>query len=255
MEKQKNENLRIFQELSSKNVNGFTKKKGQLDYLSWSIAWELLKNECPDATYEVVKNENGLPYFESDLGIMVYTRMTINGLTHEMWLSVMDGANRALKTQPYTILKKPKNGQPYEDTIPAADMNDINRAVMRCLTKNIAMFGLGLHVYEGEDITMAEKEEIQEENFNNQVGFVLGQISNCTMAENLNYVYSKQRAFMKDERIKGAMFDKLQEIIKGCMTLEALNNIYTISTWAQSNPNFTDWCTERQGEIKREFGE
>ena len=32
------------------------------------------------------------------------------------------------------------------------DMFDVNKAIMRCLVKNLAMFGLGLYVYAGEDL-------------------------------------------------------------------------------------------------------
>ena len=39
-----------------------------------------------------------------------------------------------------------------ERTVEAASMFDVNKAIMRCLVKNLAMFGLGLYVYAGEDL-------------------------------------------------------------------------------------------------------
>ena len=39
-----------------------------------------------------------------------------------------------------------------ERTLEAASMFDVNKAIMRCLVKNLAMFGLGLYVYAGEDL-------------------------------------------------------------------------------------------------------
>ena len=64
-----------------------------------------------------------------------------------MWLPVMDNANKTMKLNPYTY--KTKKG---EKTVSAISMFDINKAVMRCLVKNLAMFGLGLYIYAGEDL-------------------------------------------------------------------------------------------------------
>jgi hypothetical protein len=63
----------------------------------------------------------------------------------------MDGANKAMLSTPYTY--KTKFG---EKTVEAATMFDINKTLMRCLVKNLAMFGLGLYIYAGEDLPEAE---------------------------------------------------------------------------------------------------
>ena len=84
---------------------------------------------------------------------MVYTSVTAGGLTYEMWLPVMDNANKSMKLQSYTY--KTKSG---EKTVEAISMFDINKAVMRCLVKNLAMFGLGLYIYAGEDLPEDIKE-------------------------------------------------------------------------------------------------
>jgi hypothetical protein len=101
---------------------------------------------------------------------MVMTEMTVDGITHEMWLPVMDGANKAMKDRPYTYeVKEYKNGRwtgnYTEKDVAAATMFDINTAIMRCLTKNISMFGLGLYIYAGEDLPedSAEKQKEAEE--------------------------------------------------------------------------------------------
>ena len=77
-----------FKKLSTLNINAKTDTKGSgrnaLKYLSWSEAWGEFVKVYTDATYEVVKNENNLPYFSDDSGAMVYTKVTANGLTHEM---------------------------------------------------------------------------------------------------------------------------------------------------------------------------
>ena len=152
----------VFDTLFSINVNDKTEKKPsggvELTYLSWPFAWAEVKRRYPDAHYEIVKF-GGIPYIcDPQTGYMVFTNVTIDGVTHEMWLPVMDGANNAMKTEPYTVKTKYK-----EVTVRAATMMDINKAIMRCLVKNLAMFGMGLYIYAGEDLPVPETEQIQEQ--------------------------------------------------------------------------------------------
>lgn len=143
-----------FQELYSLNVNEYVEKKQGLSYLSWSFAWAEFKKIYPDATYEVKKDELGRCYFgDPEIGYMVYTSVTAGGLTYEMWLPVMDNNNKSMKAQAYTY--NTRNG---DKTVEAVSMFDINKAVMRCLVKNLAMFGLGLYIYAGEDLPEDIKE-------------------------------------------------------------------------------------------------
>lgn len=143
----------LFSTFNALNVNERVEKKNGLTYLSWAWAWAEFKKVCPDATYEV-KKFDGLPYaYDPRTGYMVYTQVTAGGVTHEMWLPVMDSANNAMKDKPYVI----KRG--YKETeVAAATMFDVNKAIMRCLTKNLAMFGLGLYIYAGEDLPEATEE-------------------------------------------------------------------------------------------------
>lgn len=137
-----------FERLYSYDVTEYVERKNGLAYLSWAWAWAEFKQFYPDATYEVKKDECGLPYFgDPDIGYMVYTSVTAGDLTYEMWLPVMDNNNKSLKAQPYTF--QTKSG---ERTVEAMTMFDVNKAVMRCLVKNLAMFGLGLYIYAGEDL-------------------------------------------------------------------------------------------------------
>ena len=135
------------------------KKSGntELKYVSWAYAWAEVKKLYPSASYEV-KKFNGLPYvYDPITGFMVYTSVTIEGVSHEMWLPVLDGANKAMKATPYTYTTPKWDYNPQtrrrekvgmeERTVEAASMFDVNKAIMRCLVKNLAMFGLGLYVY------------------------------------------------------------------------------------------------------------
>jgi len=141
----------VFKTLSLKDVSSKTKKKNGLTYLPWSSAWNIVKNIYPSASFEVVHmtTEDGVacPYFASHLGIMVKTNVTIEGETQTMHLPVTNHKNQALKETQQVV--KTKYG---ENIIPAATMFDINTAIMRCLVKNLSLFGLGLYIYEGEDL-------------------------------------------------------------------------------------------------------
>lgn len=142
----------VFDELFKLNVNEHVEKKQTgskaLSYLSWSWAWAEVKKRYPNASYEIVKFANGLPYiFDPNTGYMVYTKVTINDITHEMWLPVMDSHNAAMLSEPYTVKTK------YSSyTVDKCTMFDVNKTIMRCLVKNLAMFGLGLYIYSGEDL-------------------------------------------------------------------------------------------------------
>lgn len=158
MEEIINDEIRTFEILNAVNVNGHTEVKDtgktKLTYLSWAWAWAEVKKRFPMASYEIIKF-NGLPYVHDEkTGYMVYTTVTIGGITHEMWLPVMDGNNRAMLDHPYEVQTK------YNKfTVQPATMFDINKTIMRCLTKNLAMFGLGLYIYAGEDLPETPDEE------------------------------------------------------------------------------------------------
>ena len=120
-----------FEEVYAINVNDKTEKKGSLTYLSWAFAWAEFKKVYPDATYKVNPFDGTFCSGNEKMGYMVQTEVTAGDKTYEMWLPVMDMRNN-------TVLQ-PK-------------MTEINKAIMRCLTKNLAMFGLGLYIYAGEDL-------------------------------------------------------------------------------------------------------
>ena len=152
------ENKSVFETLFEINVNDHIEKKKDLTYLSWPYAWAEVKKKYPNATYKIhLFGEKQLPYvFDESVGYMVFTDVTINDLTHTMWLPVMDSANKTMKSACYTYNTKFKKDIPVE----AATMFDVNKTIMRCLVKNLAMFGLGLYIYSGEDLPEIETEKI-----------------------------------------------------------------------------------------------
>jgi hypothetical protein len=121
------------------NVNDHTEKKGGLTYLSWAWAWaEVLKID-PKATWKIAtfgSEDKRVPYMAIGDTAMVFTEVTINGLTRGCQLPVMDNRNNAVKNP---------------------DARKISDAIMRCMTKAIAMHGLGLYIYAGEDLPEGEE--------------------------------------------------------------------------------------------------
>ena len=144
----------VFETLSAINVNDKVEQKNGQTYLSWAWAWAEVKKNYPSATYKVVKDEaSNMPFvFDPSMGYMCSTEVTIKGETLEMWLPVMDGANKSMKLEAYEY--QTKYGK---KTCQNATMFDINKTIMRCLVKNLAMFGLGHYIYAGEDIPQDDK--------------------------------------------------------------------------------------------------
>lgn len=154
------ENKNVFDVLFATNVNEHCEKKNtgsaNLTYLSWAWAWAYVKQLYPDTTYSVREWDNKPYLFDENLGYLVETSVTIEGQTLSMRLPVMDGTNKAQKHVDYTY--STRNG---DKTVVAATMFDINTAIMRCLVKNLGMFGLGLYIYSGEDIPQAEADVLK----------------------------------------------------------------------------------------------
>lgn len=126
-----------FARLSKINVSQHLEKKGQFSYLSWPYAVEQLRLADPKATWEV-KRFDGLPYLRTDLGFFVEVAVTVEGITLSQIHPVLDSKNRPIE-------------------MPSAF--DINTSIQRALVKAIALHGLGLYVYAGEDLPEADKTE------------------------------------------------------------------------------------------------
>lgn len=132
------------------DVREKVKSKNNLNYLSWAAAWAEIKKVHPNATYNIYERttEEGLVinYFTDGRTCWVKTGVIINGLEHIEELPVMDFRNKAISLESVTSC-------------------DVNKAIQRSLTKACARHGLGLYIYEGEDIPEETKTvaKLQEE--------------------------------------------------------------------------------------------
>jgi len=119
-----------FARLNQINVNDHVEKKGQFSYLSWPYAVAQLRLADSSAFWEV-RRFDGLPYLKTDTGYFVEVAVTLQGITLSQIHPVLDGKNRPI----------------FEPTA-----FDINTSIQRCLVKAIALHGLGLYIYAGEDL-------------------------------------------------------------------------------------------------------
>ena len=120
----------VFAKLSKIDVSKHIEKKGQLSYLSWAWAWGVLMEHYHDADYSFGENE-----IHADGSVTVHCSLTVEGITRDMWLPVMDNRNKSIQNP---------------------TSRDVSDAKMRCLVKTIAMFGLGHYIYAGEDLPKAD---------------------------------------------------------------------------------------------------
>ena len=125
-------------ELLKINVNGHLEKKGNLSYLSWAWAWAEVLKVDPGARWTAHEWDNSPVMYLRNGTAMVKVSVEIKGDIKTCILPVMDNRNRAIVDP---------------------DAFAVNTAIMRCLAKAIAMHGLGLYIYAGEDLPEAEKAE------------------------------------------------------------------------------------------------
>lgn len=119
-----------FTALAAINVNDHIEKKGGFAYLSWPFAVAQLRQFDPTATWAVCRF-GGLPFLVTEAGVFVEVAVTVQGVTLSQIHPVLDSRNRPLM---------------------APSAFDINSSIQRCLVKAIALHGLGLYIYAGEDL-------------------------------------------------------------------------------------------------------
>jgi len=117
----------IFDTFSRIDCTDHVEKKGGLDYIAWTFAYKTLMEYYPNNSIEFTEEwlPNGTVMVHCDLSITV-GRDTAN---RKGWLPVLNYKNNAIANP---------------------DAMQINTARMRCMTKTLALFGLGLNIYAGE---------------------------------------------------------------------------------------------------------
>ena len=123
-----------FTELDQVDVTNHIEKKGKFSYLSWAFAVRELKKRHPDATWiihEYGDGEEGVPFINTECGFFVKVTVIVNDIGMTQVHPVLDHQNKA---------------------VTAPNAFQINTSIQRCLAKAIALHGLGIHLYAGEDL-------------------------------------------------------------------------------------------------------
>ena len=129
-----NKKTNYFTELDQVDVTKHIEKKGKFSYLSWAYAVRELKKRHPNATWTVHEQatEHGTaPYYKTEFGVFVKVTVTVGGIEMTQIHPVLNHQNKPID-----------NPNAFH----------INTSIQRCLTKAIALHGLGIHLYAGEDL-------------------------------------------------------------------------------------------------------
>jgi len=128
--------MSIYETLSKIDVSEFTEKKGKFTYLSWANAVDILLKHYPEATWDVVRDDNHIPYVCTPNGAFVTVWVEIQGIRRTISHPVLDFRN---------------------SSVVDPDAFVVNTSIQRALAKCISLHGLGLYIYRGEDLPEAPK--------------------------------------------------------------------------------------------------
>jgi len=209
------------------NVNDHTEKKNGLTYLSWAWAWAETLKADPSATFkvEMFADANGmpLPYMYLHNSAIVWVTVTVFGKPITCQLPVLDYRNKCI-----------------------ADPNafDINTSIMRCLVKGIALHGLGLYIYAGEDLPESAVE-----------------VKPVTLMPIVEGNTAEVQVNAGNEDANKQLFaDGMMHYTNTCTTLKDLNSYWKanqgqIDSLKVSHPDLYSQVRNRFAEMKKQFSE
>ncbi|PEO20164.1 DUF1071 domain-containing protein [Bacillus wiedmannii] len=212
------ETKNYFAELAVIDVSKHVEKKGRFSYLSWSWAVDQLLKKYPDATWQVVRFD-GLPYMKTEVGYFVEVEVTVNNITRSQIHPVLDNYNKPIE--------KPTSFQ-------------INTSIQRCLAKAIALHGLGLYIYSGEDIPHDDEPKQ-----------VAKQLDNVPQQEQ-----ARQAEVANEQRIKAIhvqirelsevynmSFEETKNTVKQSLGIQSFKGM-TVQQASQLQKTITSWLNE-----------
>ena len=130
----------VFEVLNRIDISEHMEKKGQFNNLSWAHAVRELLKVCPTATWEVHLFDRGdgtkQPFMSDDTGCYVQVSVDVDSVIRTQIHPVLDNRNQTIKTP---------------------NAFQVNTSIQRCLAKAIALHGLGLYLFAGEDLPEADE--------------------------------------------------------------------------------------------------
>ncbi|MED3269322.1 DUF1071 domain-containing protein [Bacillus thuringiensis] len=200
-----------FSKLAQIDCSEHVEKKGRFSYLSWAWAVKKLREVDPTATWEV-KRFDGVPYLKTDCGYFVEVEVTVQGLPLSQIHPILNNQNK-----------------------PIAEPNsfDINTSIQRCLVKAIALHGLGLYIYAGEDLPEIQEDPVSSQ----QVGVIKLNIKKLATLRKVD-----------EDTIKGHLsVTEITELTKA----QADEVIKTLTKWVKSAEKETEKPKEKVEPIEQ----
>ena len=186
------------------NVNEHTEKKNGLTYLSWAWAWQEALKADPTASFEVktfMRDQyTELPYMDVNGTGMVWVTVSMFKQPRTCMLPVMDHRNKPIMNP---------------------DAFQVNTAIMRCMTKALALHGLGSYIYAGDDLPASDEKEAPT---------TMGELTKKEDGPKYENILAKTAWDNSDESRK-LFADGMIEYTSHCTTVAGLN-----SYWKSNDP-------------------
>jgi hypothetical protein len=219
------------------NVNEHTEKKNGLTYLSWAWAWAEALKADPAASFEVQT-------FHDAQGVeMPY--MNVNG-TGMVWVMV------TMFNKPMTCMLPIMNHR--NQPIQSPDAFQVNTAIMRCMTKALALHGLGLYIYSGDDLPQSD-----------DASTTMGELTKKEDAPKYEKILAKT-APKADESLDNSdasrqlFADGMVEYTNHCTTVAGLNSYWKsnqlqLDSLKVTHPDLYQQVLSKFQELKKQFSE
>lgn len=219
------------------NVNEHTEKKNGLTYLSWAWGWAEALKADPTATFTVhtfARDQyTQMPYMDVNGTGMVWVTVTMLGQARTCMLPVMNHRN-----------------QP----IPNPDAFQVNTAIMRCMTKALALHGLGLYIYSGDDLPQSD-----------DTPTTMGELTKQEDAPKYEKIMAKPVAKV-DETLDNSdasrqlFADGMVEYTTHCTTVAGLNSYWKsnqlqLDSLKVTHPDLYQQVLSKFQELKKQFSE
>lgn len=191
----------VYNSLKAIDVRPKAEKKGRADYLSWAHAWDMLKSNYPQAQRIIYESEHtGLNYFTDGKTAYVKVGIVVNEMEHIDMLPVMDHRNKSIP-------------------IDKIDSFEVNKTIQRATAKAIAMHGLGLSLWTGEDIpTPPSEAKDTPSKSSNEPQRISLEVDDDNWGKVLKYVVANKDqgidALLKQLRTKYKVSTKVQKALK-----------------------------------------
>lgn len=212
------ETKNYFAELAVIDVSKHVEKKGRFSYLSWSWAVDQLLKKYPDATWQVVRFD-GLPYMKTEVGYFVEVEVTVNNITRSQIHPVLDNYNKPIA--------KPTSFQ-------------INTSIQRCLAKAIALHGLGLYIYSGEDIPHDDEPKQATKQLDNVPKQEQARQAEVANEQRIKAIHVQIRELSE---VYNMSFEETKNTVKQSLGIQSFKGM-TVQQASQLQKTITSWLNE-----------